>query len=82
MKATKIIITLIILMASCKFQTKKEKLKQEEERFCELAYLYISECAYEYKKIRVSPLKSCNTTQAQNILSSSCEDLLKGLSHL
>ena len=75
-------IIIIILFSGCKFETKKEKQVQEEKRLCDLAYLYISECAYEYKKIRVSPLKSCNTTQAQNILSSSCEDLLKGLSHL
>lgn len=80
MKAiTIIIITIIILVASCKSQTKEDKMKHEEDRLCGLAYLYISECAYEYKKVRVSPLPFCNTTYAQNIIDSSCEDILKGL---
>jgi hypothetical protein len=79
MKAITIIITIIILVASCNSQTKEDKMKHEEERLCELAYLYISECAYEYKKVRVSPLSFCNSSYAQNIIDTSCEDLLKGL---
>lgn len=79
MKKVTIIITIIILVASCKSQTKEDKMKYEEDRLCDLAYLYISECAYEYKKVRVSPLRFCNSSYAQNVISSSCEDILKGL---
>lgn len=76
-----LITTMLILLSSCKLETKEQKLKRVERESCELAYRYLSECAYEYKKVRVAPLRYCSKEYADRIIKSSCEELLQGLSN-
>ena len=73
------IITLTLMLTGCKFETKEKKLKRIEKETCELAYQYLSECAYELKKVRVEPLKYCNKEYAERLLSHPCSVLVNGL---
>ena len=72
-------IIIIILFSGCKFETKKEKQEQEEKRLCDLAYLYISECAYEYRKVTVAPFEACTENYARRMLSYPCDVLVESL---
>lgn len=73
------IITMTLMLTGCKFETKEQKLKRVEKETCELAYRYLSECAYELKKVRVAPLKFCNKEYADRLLSQPCSVLVDGL---
>jgi hypothetical protein len=72
-------IIIIILFSGCKFETKKEKQVQEEKRLCDLAYLYISECAYEYRKVTVAPFEACTENYARRMLGYPCDVLVESL---
>ncbi len=74
---TFIIIT--ILFSGCKFETKEEKSERTRKEACELAHRYISECAYEFKKVRVAPFVSCSKEYADRIMSYPCEVLVENL---
>ena len=78
MKITPTIITIILLM-SCNFETKEQREKRKEEEVCSLAYKYISECAYEIKRVRVAPLQSCTKKYAEKVLMHSCKELVSTL---
>jgi outer membrane lipopolysaccharide assembly protein LptE/RlpB len=73
------IITMTLMLTGCKFETKEQKQKRIEKETCELAYRYLSECAYELKKVRVAPLKFCNRAYADRLLSYPCSVLVDGL---
>ena len=79
MKVLPIIIFITFLMVDCKLQTKKEKQEQEEKRLCDLAYLYVSECAYEYRKVTVAPFEACTENYARRMLSYPCDVLVESL---
>ena len=72
-------IIITILFSGCKFETKEEKLERTRKESCELAHRYISECAYERKKVRVAPFVSCSQTYADRILSYPCDVLVESL---
>ena len=74
---TLLIIT--ILLSGCKFETKEERLERIRKDTCDLAHRYISECAYEFKKVRVAPFVSCSKEYADRILALSCESLVENL---
>ena len=74
-----IIITLSFIMTGCKVETKEQKEKRLEKEACDLAYLYLSECAYAHKNVRLAPLSFCDKRYADKVLSYSCEDLVKGM---
>lgn len=76
---TVFIITMLLLLSGCKFETKEQKTKRLEKEACELAFSYLSECAYELKKVRLAPLKFCDKKYADKILSYSCDVLVDGL---
>ena len=73
------LIIITLLFSGCKFETKEQKIKRMEKDSCDLAYRYISECAYEHKRTRVSPLLNCTLKEAEQILSMSCASLIKKL---
>ena len=75
-----LITTTLILLCSCKLETREEKAKRIEQDSCSLAHRYISECAYEYKRVKVVPFKSCTKEYADRILEKSCKSLLERLS--
>ena len=68
-------ITMVLLLNSCKIETKEQKYKRQEKEACELAYRYASECAYERTNIGVKPFEDCTKEFAEKILSHSCEEL-------
>ena len=68
-----------LTLTGCKVETKEQKDKREEKETCELAYRYLSECAYELKKVRVTPLRYCNKEYAERVLSHSCSVLVDGV---
>lgn len=72
-------IIITILFSSCKVETKEEKLERMRKDSCELAHRYVSECAYERKKVRVAPFAICSQSYADRILAMSCEDLVQNL---
>lgn len=73
------IITMILILNGCKVETKEQKAKRLEKEACELAFRYISECAYEYRKVRLAPLAFCDKKYADKILSYPCDVLVDGL---
>ena len=74
-----LIITTILILNGCKVETKEQKAKRVEKESCELAYRYLSECAYEHRKVRLAPLSFCDKSYADKVLSYPCEVLIKGL---
>ena len=73
------LIIITILLSGCKFETKEEKLERIRKDSCDLAHRYISECAYESKKVRVAPFASCSQSYADRILSMPCNVLVENL---
>ena len=73
----KVIFTIIILLLlnSCKIETKEQKYKRLEKETCELAWRYASECSYELTKTRVAPFEGCTKRFAEKVLSYSCDQL-------
>lgn len=72
-------IIITILFSGCKVETKEEKLERIRKDSCDLAHRYISECAYEFKKVRVAPFVSCSKSYADRILSYPCDVLVENL---
>ena len=73
------IITMILILNGCKVETKEQKAKRLEAEACELAFRYLSECAYEHKGVRLTPLSFCDKRYAEKILSYPCDVLVDGL---
>lgn len=73
------LIVITLLFSGCKFETKEQKLERMRKDSCDLAYHYVSECAYEHKGTRVTPLINCTQEEADKILTLSCEEVLRGL---
>lgn len=73
------LIIITILLSGCKFETKEEKLERIRKDSCDLAHRYISECAYEHKKVRIEPFASCTKLYADRILSHPCDVLVESL---
>jgi hypothetical protein len=75
----RVLLIITILFSGCKFETKEEKLERIRKDSCDLAHRYISECAYERKKVRVAPFVSCSQSYADRILSYPCDVLVENL---
>ena len=75
----RVLLIITILFSGCKFEPKEEKLERTRKQSCELAHRYISECAYERKKVKIAPFVSCSKEYADRILSYSCDVLVESL---
>jgi hypothetical protein len=75
----RVLLIITILFSGCKVETKEEKLERIRKDSCDLAHRYISECAYERKKVRVAPFVSCSQSYADRILSYPCDVLVESL---
>ena len=72
-------IIITILFSGCRFETKEAKLERKRKESCDLAHRYISECAYEQKKVRIAPFVNCYKEYADRILSYPCDVLVENL---